>query len=59
MCVKRQSGKRKNVIWLINLIIVIKDETATKPDDWDESAPKEIVDEAAEKPADWLEEEVR
>ena len=27
---------------------------ATKPDDWDEEAPKMIVDPAASKPADWL-----
>lgn len=35
----------------------IVDPEAKKPDDWDESAPKEILDEEATKPADWLEDE--
>jgi calnexin len=33
------------------------DPDAVKPDDWDESAPYEIVDEDAVKPEDWLDEE--
>ncbi|KAI6176720.1 Calreticulin family protein [Aphelenchoides bicaudatus] len=33
------------------------DKTATKPEDWDENAPAEILDEDATKPSDWLEEE--
>uniref|UniRef100_A0A1I7X8R0 Calreticulin family protein n=1 Tax=Heterorhabditis bacteriophora TaxID=37862 RepID=A0A1I7X8R0_HETBA len=36
----------------------IEEESAVKPDDWDESQPKEIVDENAVKPSDWLEDEV-
>ena len=35
----------------------MSDPDATKPDDWDEEAPYEVVDEAAEKPEDWLENE--
>uniref|UniRef100_A0A0N4ZUU5 Calnexin n=1 Tax=Parastrongyloides trichosuri TaxID=131310 RepID=A0A0N4ZUU5_PARTI len=35
----------------------IVDETATKPDDWDESQPETIVDTNAVKPSDWLEDE--
>lgn len=35
----------------------IPDPEATKPEDWDEEAPFEIVDEDAEKPEDWLEDE--
>merc|ERR1712198_476438 len=35
----------------------IPDPEATKPDDWDESAPKQILDEDAVKPSDWLDEE--
>lgn len=36
----------------------IEDETAERPEDWDENQPKEIIDESATKPSDWLEEEV-
>lgn len=36
----------------------IEDVDAVKPDDWDESEPKEVVDENAVKPSDWNEEEV-
>lgn len=36
----------------------IEDEKAVKPDDWDESQPREVVDENAVKPSDWLEDEV-
>lgn len=32
----------------------IPDESATKPDDWDEDAPMEIEDMEAEMPAGWL-----
>lgn len=35
----------------------IADPEASKPDDWDEDAPKEIVDEEAEKPEGWLDDE--
>lgn len=35
----------------------IPDPDATKPDDWDEDAPYEIVDESATKPDDWLDDE--
>lgn len=35
----------------------IADPGASKPDDWDEDAPKEIVDEEAEKPEGWLDDE--
>ncbi|MBW0468948.1 hypothetical protein O181_008663 [Austropuccinia psidii MF-1] len=35
----------------------IVDTKATKPDDWDEEAPREILDEEAEKPAGWLDDE--
>jgi len=35
----------------------IPDPEATKPEDWDEEAPFEIVDEEATKPEDWLESE--
>jgi calnexin len=35
----------------------IDDETATKPEDWDEDAPLMIVDNSATKPEDWLENE--
>ena len=33
----------------------IPDETATKPDDWDEDAPETIIDESATMPSDWRE----
>jgi len=35
----------------------ISDPAATKPDDWDEDAPYEIVDEDAVKPEGWLDDE--
>ena len=35
----------------------IPDPNATKPDDWDENAPREIVDEEATKPEGWLDDE--
>ena len=35
----------------------IPDPEASKPDDWDEDAPKEILDEEAEKPEGWLDDE--
>jgi len=35
----------------------IRDVDATKPDDWDEDAPREIEDLDAVKPADWLDDE--
>lgn len=35
----------------------IPDESATKPDDWDESQPKLVQDENARMPDDWLENE--
>ena len=35
----------------------IADPEATKPEDWDEEAPYEIVDEEAAKPDDWLDNE--
>ena len=35
----------------------IPDPEATKPDDWDEDAPREILDEEAEKPEGWLDDE--
>jgi len=35
----------------------IPDESAVKPEDWDEDAPRKIPDPSATKPADWLEEE--
>ncbi|MBE7181762.1 MAG: hypothetical protein INR71_11255, partial [Terriglobus roseus] len=35
----------------------IPDPEATKPEDWDEDAPFEVIDEEAEKPADWLDDE--
>ncbi|KAL3896355.1 MAG: hypothetical protein SGCHY_004128 [Lobulomycetales sp.] len=36
---------------------MIPDPDATKPDDWDEDAPKEILDEDATMPEDWLTDE--
>lgn len=33
------------------------DPDATKPDDWDEDAPRQIEDEDAEKPDGWLDDE--
>ncbi len=36
---------------------VLADPDATKPDDWDESAPRTMIDEEAEMPDGWLEEE--
>lgn len=33
------------------------DPTATKPEDWDEDAPAQIVDPNAVKPAGWLDDE--
>ena len=33
----------------------IKDPEASKPDDWDEDAPKQILDMEAEMPEGWLE----
>ena len=33
------------------------DTDATKPDDWDEDAPREIEDDDAEKPDGWLDDE--
>lgn len=39
------------------LLSRIPDPEASKPDDWDEDAPKEIVDEEAEKPEGWLDNE--
>ena len=35
----------------------IADPEATKPEDWDEDAPREIPDEEAEKPKGWLDDE--
>lgn len=35
----------------------IPDPEATKPEDWDESQPRQIPDETAEKPEDWLDNE--
>lgn len=35
----------------------IADPEASKPDDWDEDAPREILDEEAEKPEGWLDDE--
>ena len=35
----------------------IPDPEASKPEDWDESAPQKILDESAEKPSGWLDEE--
>eukprot|EP00004_Rigifila_ramosa_P002811 TRINITY_DN1287_c0_g1_i1.p1 TRINITY_DN1287_c0_g1~~TRINITY_DN1287_c0_g1_i1.p1 ORF type:complete len:584 (+),score=148.77 TRINITY_DN1287_c0_g1_i1:1-1752(+) len=35
----------------------MKDVTAVKPDDWDETAPKTIVDENDTKPDDWMDDE--
>lgn len=35
----------------------IPDPEASKPDDWDEDAPREILDEDAEKPEGWLDNE--
>jgi len=35
----------------------IPDPEASKPDDWDEDAPKEIPDEDAVKPEGWLDDE--
>ncbi len=35
----------------------IADPEASKPDDWDEDAPQEILDEEAEKPEGWLDDE--
>ena len=35
----------------------IADPEATKPEDWDEDAPREISDEEAEKPEGWLDDE--
>ena len=32
----------------------IPDETASKPEDWDEDAPQQIEDAAASKPSGWL-----
>jgi calnexin len=36
----------------------IPDPEATKPEDWDEDQPFDVVDEEATKPADWLDEEL-
>ena len=33
------------------------DADATKPDDWDEDAPRQIEDDDAEKPDGWLDDE--
>lgn len=33
------------------------DPDATKPDDWDEDAPRQIEDDDAEKPDGWLDDE--
>ena len=33
------------------------DPDATKPDEWDEDAPRQIEDEDAEKPEGWLDDE--
>lgn len=38
-------------------VVRIPDPDATKPEDWDEDAPRTIVDEDAKKPEDWLEDE--
>ena len=35
----------------------IPDPEASKPEDWDESAPQKILDESAEKPSGWLDDE--
>jgi hypothetical protein len=35
----------------------IKDPEATKPEDWDENAPRTISDPAATKPEGWLDDE--
>ncbi|TPX62952.1 hypothetical protein PhCBS80983_g00225 [Powellomyces hirtus] len=43
---------KKPATWVDEAKMV--DPEATKPEDWDEDAPLEIVDESATKPADWL-----
>merc|ERR1719483_1863160 len=35
----------------------IPDPESSKPEDWDENAPKQIIDESAAKPSDWLDDE--
>lgn len=35
----------------------IPDPMASKPEDWDEDAPRQILDESAEKPDGWLDDE--
>ena len=42
---------------MINAMFRIPDPEASKPDDWDEDAPREILDEEAEKPEGWLDDE--
>lgn len=44
-------------ITLCSCVYRIPDPEASKPDDWDEDAPREVVDEDAEKPEGWLDDE--
>ena len=44
-------------LFLLSLYHRVPDPEATKPDDWDEDAPREILDEEAEKPEGWLDDE--
>lgn len=41
----------------VHLLCRIPDPEASKPDDWDEDAPREILDDEAEKPEGWLDNE--
>lgn len=40
-----------------NFCCRISDPEASKPEDWDEDAPREVEDEEAEKPEGWLDDE--
>lgn len=50
-------GCQQTALRLETLLGRISDPEATKPDDWDEDAPKEIPDMDAEKPEGWLDDE--
>ena len=53
-----QSSKGQHVCLTADLVPCrIPDPEASKPDDWDEDAPRQIEDPEAEKPEGWLDDE--
>ena len=53
LCTSAATGVPVAYTWL-RIQAKIPDETASKPEDWDEDAPQQIEDAAASKPSGWL-----